>query len=310
MKFKDLILLCGALACLVLLFAGGPGEYSPRSLRMAWNLGHVLCFLLWTRLLLTLWKRAAAWGWARQSGFTLAFCLLIGGLTELLQGGVGRSPDLADVARDLLGGLTALAFFVPGRCRIPLPIRRVLQGGVLLVLLACTWPLAKSVTDELLALKQFPVLADFETPFESGRMGGNSRYRVDLGTTAHGRGALRVELNTNRYSGVYLKHFPGDWRGFGQLGLEVYNPSTEPLELHFRIHDRPHRDHKNRYSDRFNTRFILQPGWNPIRVSLAEVAAAPRDRDLDLAQVQGVGLFAAKLEQPVVIYLDYLRLLN
>ncbi|BCR05977.1 hypothetical protein DESUT3_30460 [Desulfuromonas versatilis] len=310
MKIQDFILLCGALACLVLLFVGGPGDFTPRSLRLAWNLGHVLCFLLWTRLLLTLWKRAAAWGWRRQLLVTLVLCLFLGGLTEVLQGGVGRSPDLQDVARDLLGGLTALAFFVPGRRRIPLPLRRSLQAGVLLVLLASAWPMAKALADELLALKQFPVLADFETPFESGRMWGNSRYRVELGTTAHGRGALRVELNTDRYSGVYLKHFPGDWRGFEQLGLEVFNPGKEPLELHFRIHDRAHLGNRSRYSDRFNTRFILQPGWNPIRVSLAEVRRAPRDRELDLSQVQGVGLFAAKLEQPVVIFLDHLRLLN
>ena len=45
-----------ALILAVLLFVGGPGYRSQRSLQAFWDLGHIGAFSLWTYLLVT-WKQ-------------------------------------------------------------------------------------------------------------------------------------------------------------------------------------------------------------------------------------------------------------
>jgi len=296
-----------ALLCLLLLFVGGPGPDAPRSFKYFWDLGHLFCFVLWTRLFLEWRPKRRFWV---QLLLILVLAFVIGGAIELAQSMVGRDASWADLQRDLLGGLLAILFLAPSRQQVN---RWLLHGMQLLVLLTVLWnvlPFAKVFTDEMIAWQQFPLLSGFETPMERDRWKGNSQRWLDNNIVHSGKASLRVELNTDRYSGIFLQNFPSDWSAYRLLRLQVYNPAKNTLTLYFRIHDQLHRKFEEAYRDRFNTSFKLKQGWNLLEIPLEKVATAPKGRRMEMARIAGMGLFVAKLERPITIYIDDVELLR
>ena len=88
---------------------------------------------------------------------------------------------------------------------------------------AVDWPVYQSLDDEWVARKQFPVLADFETPFEQTRFSDVHQVQREQNIVRHGRYALRVQLSTVHYSGISLFYFPHDWR---ESSLFVSEPAS------------------------------------------------------------------------------------
>jgi len=288
-------------------FWGGPGYHSVRSFKAAWDLGHILFFALASVLVILL---------ARQRGirtewhFALALVVLgvaCGILIEIAQLGVGgRSVDCWDVYRDLLGILTALVF-----CRIlpgSLYLRRVFLFVCALLLFSSIGPLAVALVDEYLAARQFPVLADFETPFEENRFVPAGHVQRSGTYARSGRYSLHVRLTTATYSGVSLFYFPHNWEGYEQLHFSVYNPCRDKLVLHCRIHDRWHKDHGMVFRDRFHQAFHLEQGWNDCRVSLESVHQAPAEREMDMKAIESFALFVVRQDRSRVLYLDHIFL--
>lgn len=294
---------------LALMFVGGPGD-APRCLQHAWNLGHIGAFMLWAWLparLSATWRQQPL---SRQAAVIMGVTLVVGAAIEWLQAGLLGSRDWLDLARDGLGAALALGFLAPYRSRWPAPFGR--RGRVVLAVLSLValLPMTVALADDLLARHQMPLLAGFETPLEMVRWSGSAPQTRERRVHCRGRWGLRVNLGSERYSGVSLKHAPGDWQRYAALQLAVFIPDDDVLELTVRIHDRQHRDTSPQlYHDRFNRRFRLQPGWNRVVIPLAEVAAAPRGRSLDLAHIAGVGIFATSLPNPRTVYLDDVRLL-
>jgi VanZ family protein len=289
------------------LFAGGPGYRSPRSLAAAWNLGHIVAFSLWSYLLVT-WKVLREASPARQWGIALVFCLVAGSAAEGIQSMLGGVASSGDLLRNMVGGVIALSWFSPSSMILPERVRRAARTIAAILLLVAFLPLAAALSDEEIARIQFPVLSDFETPFEAGRWDGGARFSVDGSVARHGKASLRVDMGTSLYSGVSLVYFPRDWRGYRFLRLEVFNPSPEEIAITCRIHDLRHEEGEQRYEDRFNKVFRLRPGWNPFRVDLEEVARAPAGRTLDLGAIRAVGIFTTMLPTPRTIFLDHIRL--
>jgi hypothetical protein len=289
-------------------FWGGPGYYASRSFKSAWDLGHILFFLL-----LSLWlhghlrKKKSAGGSFFFPVFILVF--FIGFLVELLQSvSSGRSPDLADMLRNQLGCLMAFAFFIR-----PLPsggrgTRNLFRGAVLVLLAIAAWPLSRSLIDEYYAARQFPVLSDFETPFERSRWVNVDQLREEREIVRHGRKSVRVQLSTAKYSGIALFHFPRDWRGYRTLHCSVYNPQAAGLILNSRIHDIHHKEYNMEFNDRFNRQFSLDHGWNDLAISLEKVMKAPKGRLMNMERIEGFGLFVIQQPQPQVLYLDHVYL--
>ena len=264
--------------------------------------------------LLTLWL--ASWLSLRRFGLSgpvrlallLLMPLLAGFAVEALQFFVrGRSAGLGDLGRDLVGIVLALAFF-PWPQAERRTLLRSLRVLALLLLLCAVWPFLRAMQDEDRARRDFPVLADFETRDELSRWYHANQFRLDDQLVRHGRYSARIQLSTARISGVTLLHFPADWRGFRWLLFSVYNPLTRPLELHCRLNDAQHRRARGPYSDRFNTKFNLQPGWNDLRISLDEAAAAPKGRRMNMAHIAGFGLFVVQQQEAIALRLDNVRL--
>jgi hypothetical protein len=296
-----------AVLCFLLLFVGGPGAYSSRTFTYAWGLGHLLSFGLWSWLYLQWRSRQALW---RQCVEVLLLALLLGAGTELLQACIGREATWQDLGNDLLGCLLVLVFTAQLKTKLRLWQLWLLRIPVLLIVGWVVLPFLKVAVDDLVAKQQFPLLSGFETPLELGRWGGNSSRRLDRQFIYSGAASLRVDLNTDRYSGLTLKHFPGDWSRHRALRFQLYNPQAEEFELHFRIHDQQHRENNNRYTDRFNTSLLLQPGWTELEFPLATVARAPRGRQMDLSKIAGIVLFVGKLDEPRTFYLDDVELVR
>ena len=297
---------------LPLFFLGGPSYHSSRSFAHLWNLGHILYFALFTRWLhLALVKRLATAIPAKKILILLLVIpFLIGLALEISQFLVtGRNPDIFDLLRNELGVALALAF-----AQQPLGLflsknwRRIIKGTVFVVLLATASPLVFALVDESLAVEKFPILSDFESSLELSRWMNPAQLQEETKIVRHGTQAARVQLSTNKYSGVSLFHFPGDWRGFSMLHFSVYNPLAFPLALNCRIHDTKHKLHGSLYHDRFNTIFELTPGWNDLAVSLKEVEDAPKERKMDMRHIEGFGLFVVQQKEPLSIVLDYVYL--
>ncbi len=302
------ILWPAALILAVLLFSGGPSYHSPRSVSATCDLGHVLAFCLWSFLL---HSRAPVAGLspARKWTAILLFCLVAGGGTEWVQSLLGEDASIGDLLRDVLGGLLALAWFIPPTEHLPSAVRRTAKGLSISLLLIALVPLAAAVSDEVAARVQFPLLSDFETPFEKDRweeQGG--RFSVDRSVARHGNASLRLDLGTSLYSGISLVHFPGKWAGYRSLRLSVFNPEPREVAITVRIHDRLHEEGEMRYEDRFQQEFAVRAGWNDLRIDLGEVARAPDGRRMDLDAIRGVGLFATRLPAPRTLFLDFVRL--
>ncbi len=307
---KSYIIWFLALAAATLLFVGGPDGYTLRSLRHLWGGGHLFCFALWAYLYVR-WRSGQPF--FRQLVEVLLLTFVLGGITELIQGQIGREATWQDLGNDLIGGLLGVVFFAESRRTLAAWKLRLLQMPVLLIFLWSLLPVAKVIIDDTIAYRQFPLLSGFETPLETSRWSGSAKRTRDDTVSSSGRSSLRLDLTTQRYSGIGLKDFPRDWSAYDSVSLQVFNPDPEPLLLHFRIHDQYHSNHKNVrnnvYSDRFNASFKIMPGWNTLQVSLAKVASAPKDRLLDLSRIAGMGVFVGKLTEPRTIYLDDVMLI-
>ena len=280
-------------------FLGGPGARGSRSFIALWDLGHILFFSL-TSLWLIQYFQARFPNRSFTSIFIIVFLLVLflGGSVEGLQMYSGeRLPDIVDILRNQLGCLVVFVFWYSNKSCKTFGLRCV----VLVLVGIALMPLAKGGIDEWIARNQFPVLSDFESNFEINRWSSNGTLRVEKGIARHGEQALRVQLTTDKYSGVSLKYFQGDWRAFDNLFFSIYNPEDEPLEIVCRVHDSAHA---NQYNDRFNRKFLLKQGWNDIAVSLKDVESAPRDRLLNVADVDNFQLFVMEQERSRIIYLD------
>ena len=298
-----LLLIAGA----PFFFLGGPGPHGARSFIALWNMGHVLFFSLASFLFCRFFRiRFPGVSQIKRELFVFLIVLVSGTLIEALQMGFdGRSPDVYDILRNLLGCLITFVFFdsVPSRKLKWWKSLPVLS--VLFLLLVALYPLFRGALDEIIAEQQFPVLSDFETVFEENRWSGKEMSSIEKGLARHGNHALKIQLGTDLYSGVGLRYFPGNWLGYTSLHFSIFYPGRESLRITCRIHDTAHN---NEYTDRFNRSFMLRQGWNDFVISLTDIQHAPLNRLLNLAEVENVKFFVVQLDEKQTILLDYIYL--
>jgi VanZ family protein len=302
-QFVLLLLLVGA----PLFFLGGPGYHGSRSFAALWNLGHVLFFFLTSWLICkVLRNRFLVRSVPAVQVYVFLLVLVFGIAVEGLQMCFdGRSPDVHDILRNQLGCLIALAFFDSGKRKLRRGLLTSFQVTVVILVGAVMYPLSRAVTDELIALSQFPLLSDFETVFEEDRWKGDKLLNVVEGLARNGRHSLKVQLTTDTYSGVSLFYFPGNWEGFENLYISVFLPEEGQLELVSRVHD---SEHNNEYTDRFNRSFVLETGWNDLVISLVDIQNGPVDRLLNMNKIENLGFFVMGQEKERIIYIDHIYL--
>mgnify|MGYP005840214813 CR=1 FL=1 len=296
-----------ALAALIspFLFLGGPDWASPPLYRSTWGLGHVLLFALLGAWLQRVRPLHHWWQWLLGS----LGVLLVGLAIEFIQSQVGREAHWRDLLGNLSGFWLGLFWVGPksgAQMGAGLWLGRLVSLGLLV------WQLNAPLQQALNAwyrLQQLPVLANFESPKDLHAWTGDLT-RVTW-PVAEGRYSLAIRLEDKSsgqgpYTGAQLKHLWGDWRGYQTLSFALYSDASMTLTL--RINDRRHDRSDNRYEDRFNHALSLKPGWNHFAIPLADIAAAPEGRTMDLAHIQRLLLFTRKPDQSQQVYLDDLRL--
>ncbi len=291
-------------------FVGGPGYYATRSFKSAWDLGHIFFFTLVSVVLCDLFSRRTLSSKPFYVFLRVFVVIFLLGLTvELLQMfSDGRSPNLFDLLRDMLGALIGCVFFCAARKMVPPLFLKGMQTGTLLLVLSFLWPLARAVFDERMAVAQFPLLSNFETPFETVRWREAQQLQRVATPVRHGKRSMRVQLSIRKYSGTNLFYFPPDWSGYKWLNFSVYNPYENTFTLHGRIHDQRHKSNNNIFADRFHAQFVLCPGWNDLQISLAAVRSSPAGREMNMHKIEGFGIFVVSQESPRVMYLDHIYL--
>ncbi len=292
----------------VLFFWGGPDYYSPRSFKSIWNLGHVLFYTMLFFYLLQFWSWYTSLTFFRQVGWGLVLTLFTGIGIELIQIQFSRLPEFGDIWRDILGCLLALVFCSRSIRSFGLKYLKILKLSVIFFLLfEFSYPLV-SIIDEIIAQKQFPLLSGFETPLEADRWEAGNRLQRSQLYSSEGKYSAQILLHTDLYSGVALVYFPRNWQNYTELHFSVFNPDNQPLPVTCRIHDWEHILNGQQFSDRFNKRIILHPGWNEINITMEEIQNAPLGRLMNLTQIYNFGFFASNLSRTKTIYLDNVTL--
>ncbi len=293
-------------------FIGGPSYKGLRSLNSLWDLGHVLFFTLFTSLLYFFVSERKT----RKDGFVefiqiFFLVLLLGIFIELLQMlATSRYPDIFDIMRNQLGCLIAFAYMGYERIGWSAQKLRGFRVTVILLLFVALWPFGRDFLDEAIARYQFPLLSGFETPFEKGRWIDKRQLSLEKKIVRSGSKSLKVKLSTANYSGTSLYQFESDWRDYRWLHFSLYNPLGRQLTIHCRIHDVHHDEGGQPYADRFHRKFVLEKGWNDLKISLEDVRLAPASREMDMANIFRLGFFVVKQAKPMVIFLDEVYLSN
>ena len=307
----SVVLVLGIMA--VLLFIRNPFESHDRLNQALWNTGHLFFFAFagWLLLSQTAIGRR---GWLAMLTISLLFSLLFGGAIEVAQYRIGRYMEWQDLLTDLLGGLLGFvaALFCQSSQQRPALLKTNLRisASMGLIFLLAFYPVFYILLDDYRMAQRFPILADFESANELEHWESDhvARLEIDHAQVAQGHASLRVELSPAEFSAVTLQFFPADWMHYDQLHISVYNSQPEPLPVELKIFDQQHTRNDYRYDDRFNRELLLKPGWNHLKISLRDLYNAPRDRKMDLRNMDVISLFSYRLPAPVTIYLDNIYL--
>ncbi|MCB0281812.1 MAG: hypothetical protein KDF60_04465 [Calditrichaeota bacterium] len=278
-----------------------------RTLDSLWNFGHLLLFFYFNYLLIRFKP-------ALKNKSILVRLLIVFGLTTLLgvaievfqQTFMGGKIDPADLLKNYTGATAAFLFFW---C---FPYESVLKKILWITLLSLLFlelqPLAATAVDEYKNINQFPVISDLESETELERYSWTG-LPLELSTKyiSHGDHSAKIVFTNQKYSTVSLDRFSRDWSGYNWLAFDIFNPDSL-LTLTCRINDLEHKKNNYAFADRYNSRIELKPGWNNIRIALADVLNAPASRKMNMKAVRNWAIFTTRLNQDRTIYLDFVRL--
>ncbi|MGD9648704.1 MAG: hypothetical protein AB7U73_23540 [Pirellulales bacterium] len=161
------------------------------------------------------------------------------------------------------------------------------------------------------------MIASFEDQLEMSRWRFNhARAERSPRHATAGRFSLRVELSAHQYPGIYMLWTPNDWLRFASNGRDAKGPvelvfdlwhaEGPPLDVVVKVVDLYHTYRVK--NDCYEEPVQLTPGPNRIRISLDEIARAPRTRRMDLSHVRLLQFYVDSLDRPRTLYVDNIHL--
>ncbi|ANO50941.1 hypothetical protein BA177_06730 [Woeseia oceani] len=275
-------------------------------MQVAFDTGHVLAFgVIALCIFASLSKQLSP---LSRAGKALLICMVLGALSEAAQIPIARDASWHDLMSDWFGaaafiGIAVVVSASPAFTRTQITAILVLALGVLSWAL---WPLARTSLAYLERYRQLPQLVHFDSTlsdvFIRRQFASISRVPLQEGT------AIQVQLLDGAWPGITFHNLWPDWRDYSTLVLQVAVDGTTPFDLNVRVHDQSHQAGEQNYSDRFNRQFRLTPGTHVLRINLDDVKTAPRDREMALAQVEGIILFGRQQDAGRVFRVQDLRL--
>jgi hypothetical protein len=279
------------------------------------NYGHVPLFAVLAAVLFHLVRSIAPIRPGFLYPLVFGLTMMLGLVSEVLQIAGPREAELSDLFSDAFGAGAALLFHVSRDRRVALaPGARkgaVVAAGALLLLPLIQVAIAGVTTARRSA--QFPVLCSFEAEWEMRLVKeNNTRVEAVKPPPAHpgatGRRVAKVTFYpTDRWAGFGLPRVFPDWRGYATLAFDVWSPADSTRCIAVVIRDSGGGES---YGDRYNGRFDIPPGASTVRVSLAEIRNAPRERTMNMARISSLTLSSCRRETQFTLYLDNVRLEN
>jgi len=303
------------------LFASGPVNYDSSLYRSLWESGHFILFAAIVFVLLKI-RIIKDKPWYILALAIAPFCIFVGLITEVLQLLVGRSFQYSDIINDVIGGYAGFLLsrfiltFSPGAIT-PLSKKRLFFTrigfviGIILLTLAGFRAFVFTSIHVWNMNDSFPVLADFEAPFELDRWEhSHSTISTSSEVVPSDEHSLKVTFYPAKYPGIVLRRLVNNWGGYNYLNFSINNPSNQAINIYLKIHDNEHIFRQFQYNDRFNEKLVLIPGWNDIRLPLKEIKNSPKNRKMNMRQIYLINFFMIKLEEETTIYFDDVFLSN
>ena len=282
------------------------------------NTGHTFAFGLLAVVVLRLIqdvellvKKSPIWLYTLAFGISLS----AGVLVEIVQSFLGRDADAIDVLRDFAGIVALLGFYslVDKRHTSSLQkpqMKLMIAGMSALVLISALVPLGRLSISYYHRDQCFPVLVKFGAECSQGflRLQDSDLAVVHQPNGWPGESDLLVgqmTLRQGEYPGLRVIEPKPDWSAFTSLNIELYSEHSNSFDLVIRVHD---KTHDFEFRDRFNKSFIVEPGLNTFRISLADIRLAPSGREMDMTAIAEIILFAVKPQDELIFYVGKLWL--
>ncbi len=292
----------------ILLFVGGPDYESHRVVQQIWDVGHVALFLMLSYIIL-IFIRKYKLSHITQFLIIVALSFIFGLFVELIQLLIGRDFELQDLANDVSGSIIGYFIYYLLHVKISKLYNIIAAMSIVLLLMISLYPLANVLVDEVKMKNEFPVLSDFESATQLSRW---DVKQANLSLNKHhvqqGEYSLQAIFLPDAFPDITLQHFSRDWSGYNNTKFSLYNKAQDPIIIELKIYDEDHMKYGYQYTDRFNRKLLLQPGWNNIFISLNEIFNSPEKRTMDITRIKSFSLFLKDVTSPVTIYLDDLKL--
>ena len=288
------------------LFTAEGGNESYRLVPYIWNIGHILLFFTGVWLALNLLEPPGSVRFLALFVLINLVVLTLGFGIEGVQSLLGRQSSWEDMYKNCLGASLAIVFHPrtpPASTMLKVPLQAIL----VMFLLIALYPLTINTIDWIQARSSFPILANFESPFEIERWRGD---RMGIGKSGGGNHVLQNVFLTTAYSQVTLVHFPPDWKGYDCLEFNTRNPGDDAISLTVKISDTKHNETGREYIDRFNHRINITSGRHTVQIPIDKLRQAPQAREMDISQIAEIALFTTNLSVPATLMFDDFHLSN
>lgn len=315
----------GAAAFYLALFVAATAIFifgEPPEVTVFWDavfdIGHMLLFgfLMWLALSVQELRRGEdnPGGWRDWQAF--AVTLAVGAGSEMLQWfQPTRDPSIGDFLRDTAGASSVLLLRLARlprrptvRFAVPPWALRVVVAGLVLAVLT---PLALVLRDYRDRDRAFPTVLRLDnSSWERRFLTVRDAVLVPASAPAApgeplASSAATIALRPGPFSGVFLSEPYPDWRGYRWLVSAVTSQAESPVTLTVRVQD---IHYKGGNSDRFSENIVLEGGRQPIRVAIADILKGLPTREMDLSRIRGVAIFVWRLDRPIELRLEPLRL--
>ncbi|NNC98603.1 MAG: hypothetical protein HKN85_00315 [Gammaproteobacteria bacterium] len=233
-------------------------------------------------------------------------------LCEFLQPLAGRSPSVRDMITNG-SGVTAGLFWYLGRHsfnragRIGMPLL-----GAFVLIIASWAPLAE-LHESYRQYRALPLLASFERPREFNAWHAHDAQITPTSSwSSHGATAMRVQGGGGSARPGANFFWPTvNAENYQALAMDLFNPGKQQLALMINISDQLHPASGFEPSDRFISRYVLQPRkMVHIRIQLSEIRVAPAQREMELRRLKSVNIIVDRPDNNFVFMVDNLRLLD
>ncbi|NRB41233.1 MAG: VanZ family protein [Pseudomonadales bacterium] len=257
-----------------LLFVRSPPRIDSRIFYQIWESGH---FILFAGLSFSLfqWIKLYSFPIRLNIIYLLIISLVLAVSTEFIQLNIGRSFQMSDIYKDMLGAATGILIactITDSSCVISIKIKFISAFSALALTFLGLQPLLKTTIEEWLIIRSIPMLSDAEShrevPRWQHRMASVSR---SIEYVKEGRHAFKVNGSPDQYPVFRLNYLAFDLPEYNQLNFSVFNAQGSSIKLPYKIYDKTHEKNGLGDSDRFDKNILPAPGWTEVKQSLVKV---------------------------------------